>query len=128
MTILEKRLGKGGIMSEDTGRFLLLQKYIPTLCPKLLHPVHGIDKMSIVNCFAFTGLIYLQIVQIIYICLEHTRKVSSKKSICKFHFINVVFFNLHYIKSNILYESTQPYIDLFILKTEEKSYFRDFRS
>ena len=43
MTILEKRLGKGGIMSEDTGRFLLLQKYIPSLYPKLLHPVHGID-------------------------------------------------------------------------------------
>ena len=31
---------KGGIMSEDTERFLLLQKYIPNLYPKLLHPVH----------------------------------------------------------------------------------------
>ena len=37
--------GKGGIMSEDTGGLLLFQKNIQNLYPKLLHPVHGIDKM-----------------------------------------------------------------------------------
>ena len=42
---------KGGIMSEDTGRFLLLQKNIPNLYPKLLHPVPGIlvNKSSVSN-------------------------------------------------------------------------------
>ena len=43
------KLVKGGIMSEYTGRFVLLQKDIPNLYPKLLHPMHGIDKMSTLN-------------------------------------------------------------------------------
>ena len=34
---------KGGIMSEDTGGFLLLQKHIPNFYPKLFHPIHGND-------------------------------------------------------------------------------------
>ena len=47
--------GKGDIMTEDTGRFLLLN-FFPNLYPELLHPVHGIEKMSIFKCFAFTDL------------------------------------------------------------------------
>ena len=35
------KLVKGGIMSEFTGRFVLLQKDILNLYPKLLHPEHG---------------------------------------------------------------------------------------
>ena len=36
---------KVGMMSEDIyWKILLLQKNIPNLYPKLLHPVHGIDK------------------------------------------------------------------------------------
>ena len=37
---------KGTFKSEGSGGFLLLQKDIPNLYPKLLHPVHGIDKME----------------------------------------------------------------------------------
>ena len=36
----------GIFKSEGSGGFLLLQKDIPNLYPKLLHPVHGIDKMD----------------------------------------------------------------------------------
>ena len=59
--------GKDGFLSEKSGGFLLLpilQKNIPFYYPKLLHPVHGIDKMSIVKKFTFTGLIYLQVQEI----------------------------------------------------------------
>ena len=39
--------GKGIFFkSEGSGGFLLLQKDIPNIYPKLLHPVHGIDKME----------------------------------------------------------------------------------
>ena len=39
---------KGGFLSEKSGGFLLLptlQKNIPFYYPKLLHPVHSIDKI-----------------------------------------------------------------------------------
>ena len=36
---------KGGFKSEDVEGFSNLPKYIPFFYPKLLHPVHGIDKM-----------------------------------------------------------------------------------
>ena len=41
---------KGGIISEDIGGFLLLQISkinIPKHYPKLLHPLHGNDKILI---------------------------------------------------------------------------------
>ena len=41
---------KGGLLSEKSGGFLLLptlQKNIPFYYPKLLHPVHGVDKIII---------------------------------------------------------------------------------
>ena len=41
---------KGGFLSEKSGGFLLLQtlqKHTPFYYPKLLHPVHGIDKIII---------------------------------------------------------------------------------
>jgi hypothetical protein len=34
-------LAKGGLISENTGELLLLQKKMPNLYSKLLHPVHG---------------------------------------------------------------------------------------
>ena len=43
---------KGGFLSEKSGGFLLLPtlpKNIPIYYPKLLHQVHGNDKMSIVK-------------------------------------------------------------------------------
>ena len=51
-------------MSEDVEVFSNLQKYIPNYYLKLLHPVHGVDKMSFQTFFAFTDLVYLQVVQI----------------------------------------------------------------
>ena len=38
---------KGGFKSEDVEGFSNLQKYIPFFYPKLLHPVHGNDKILI---------------------------------------------------------------------------------
>ena len=38
-------MAKGGIMSEDTGGFLLLQKQIPNIYPELLHQVYGNDNI-----------------------------------------------------------------------------------
>ena len=52
-------MAKGGVLSEKSGGFLLLpnlQKNIPFYYPKLLHPVYGIDKMSILKKFTFTCL------------------------------------------------------------------------
>ena len=40
---------KGGIKAEGTGGFLPLQINIPNLYPKLLYPVYGIEKVSILN-------------------------------------------------------------------------------
>ena len=51
-------------MSEDVEGFSNLQKYIPNYYLKLSHPVHGIGKMSFQTFFAFTDLVYLQVVQI----------------------------------------------------------------
>ena len=39
---------KGGFKSEDVEGFSNLQKYIPFFYPKLLHPVHGNNKILIV--------------------------------------------------------------------------------
>ena len=50
MTKEHKHSLNGGIMSEDTGGFLPLQISkidIPKHYPKLLHPLHGIDKILI---------------------------------------------------------------------------------
>ena len=49
---------RGGFLSEKSGGFLLvpsLQKNIPFYYTKLLHPVHGIDKISMVKKLTFTG-------------------------------------------------------------------------
>ena len=54
-------MAKGGVLSEKSGGILLLpniQRNIPFYYPKLLHPDHGIDKMSIVKKITFTRLIY----------------------------------------------------------------------
>ena len=40
-------MNEGGLKSEGTGGVLLLQKKIPNIYPKLLHPVHIIDKIFI---------------------------------------------------------------------------------
>ena len=53
----------GWMMSEDTGICNSSKKYIPKNCPKLLHPVHGFDKVSLLTFFPFTDLVYLQVVQ-----------------------------------------------------------------
>ena len=37
---------------------------IPFCYPKLLHPLHSIDKMSIFKTFTFTCLIYLQVQEV----------------------------------------------------------------
>ena len=55
---------KGGFKSEDVEEFLNLPKYIPFFYPELAYPVHGIDKMSFQTFFAFTDLVYLQLVKI----------------------------------------------------------------
>ena len=38
---------KGGILSEDIGRFLPLPKNIPISYPKLSYPLHGNDKVLV---------------------------------------------------------------------------------
>ena len=57
---------KVGQCQKITGNLQIFKNFIPKHHLKLLHPVHGngIDKMSIVNFFDFTVLIYLQVVQI----------------------------------------------------------------
>ena len=37
---------------------------IPFYYPKLLHPLHSIDKMSIFKTFTFTCLVYLQVQEV----------------------------------------------------------------
>ena len=37
---------------------------IPFYYPKLLHPLHSIDKMSIFKTFTFTCLLYLQVPEV----------------------------------------------------------------
>ena len=37
---------------------------IPFYYPKLLHPVHDTDKMSIVKTITFTCLVYLQVQEV----------------------------------------------------------------
>ena len=45
--IIQADITKGGIMSEGTGEYLLLQNNIPNIYPKLLHPEHDNDKILI---------------------------------------------------------------------------------
>ena len=45
--------------------FEFSKKNIPNLYPKLLHPVHGNDKMLIIKKLIFTYLIYLQVQEVI---------------------------------------------------------------
>ena len=54
---------KGGFMSENVEAFVNLPKNIPKNYLKFVHPVHDIDKTSILNFFDFTSLTYLQAVQ-----------------------------------------------------------------
>ena len=56
---LEHRFFKGGLKSETTGRILHCPKNVLKTILELFNPVHVIDKMSIVNFFAFADLIYL---------------------------------------------------------------------
>ena len=54
---------KGGFKSENVEGFSNLPKNIPRNYLKFVHPVHDIDKTSILNFFDFTSLTYLQVVQ-----------------------------------------------------------------
>ena len=54
---------KGGFESENVEVFVNLPKNIPKSYLKFVHPVHDIDKTSILNFFDFTSLTYLQVVQ-----------------------------------------------------------------
>ena len=51
-------------MSESTGGFSHSPKNVPKTILELINPIHGIDKMSILNLLAFTYLIYFLILQI----------------------------------------------------------------
>ena len=53
----------GGFKSENVEGFSNLPKNIPKNYLKFVHPVHDIDKTSILNFFDFTSLTYLQVVQ-----------------------------------------------------------------
>ena len=44
-----QQICKGGILSEDIGGFLPLPKNIPKNCLQLSYPVHGNDKILILN-------------------------------------------------------------------------------
>ena len=58
---------KGGLKSESAGYFFIAIFAIiniPFYYPKLLHPLHSIDKMSIFKTFTFTCLIYLQVQEV----------------------------------------------------------------
>ena len=54
---------KGGFKSENVEVFVNLPKNIPKSYLKFVHPVHDIDKISILNFFDFTSLTYLQVVR-----------------------------------------------------------------
>ena len=54
---------KGGFTSENLRQFFGIPKNIPKNYLKLVHPVHDIDKKSIINYFDFTSLTYLQAVK-----------------------------------------------------------------
>ena len=59
--LFNRHKAKGGLKSESGGGFSIAIINIPFYYPKLLHPLHGIDKMSILKKFTFTCLIYLQV-------------------------------------------------------------------
>ena len=59
--MIGRRVFKGDFKSENG--FPHLPKNIPKNYLKFVHPVHDIDKMSILNFFDFTSLTYLQVVQ-----------------------------------------------------------------
>ena len=50
-------------MSENVEGFSNLPKNIPKSYLKFAHPLHDIDKTSIVIFFDFTSLVYLQLLQ-----------------------------------------------------------------
>ena len=50
---------KGGYKSENVEGFVNLPKNIPKNYLKFVHPVHDIDKTSILSLFDFTSLTYL---------------------------------------------------------------------
>ena len=52
---LENILAKGGFKSENVEGLSNLPKNIPKNYPKFVHPVHDIDKTSILNFFDFTS-------------------------------------------------------------------------
>ena len=54
---------KGGFKSENVEGFSNLPKNIPKNYLKFVHPLHDIDKTSILNFFDFTSYIYLQVIQ-----------------------------------------------------------------
>ena len=58
-----KLCSKGGFKSENLRWFFGIPKNIPKNCYKFVHPVHDIDKTSILNFFDFTSFTYLQAVQ-----------------------------------------------------------------
>jgi len=72
-----------------------IPKIIPKNCLKFVHPVHDMDKMSIVNFFEFTNSINLQVYKkvsnaiiknpILSKPFIHTQ-ISSKYSILYFYF------------------------------------------
>ena len=69
---------KGGFKSENVEVFVNLPKNIPKSYLKFVHPVHDIDKISILNFFDFTSLTYLQGVQKGF--LDHYQKFYIAKA------------------------------------------------
>ena len=63
ISTLIKKIYKGGFKSENKRQFFGGPKNIPKSYLKLVHPVHDIDKTSILNFFDFTSLTYLHAVQ-----------------------------------------------------------------
>ena len=55
---------KGGLKSESTEGFSNLPKLVPKTFLVLFNAVHSVDKMTNVYLFVFTGLIYLDGLQI----------------------------------------------------------------
>ena len=70
--------GKGGFKSENVEGFSNLPKNILENYLKFVHPVHDIDKTSIVNFFDFTILTYLQVAQKSF--LDYNQKSYTVKA------------------------------------------------
>ena len=80
------------VKSEDVEAFSNLQTHMPNYHLKLLYAVNGSDKMLILNFFAFTGLIYIEVLQIDFMGILYFEacfilKVSSISYILQLYYI-----------------------------------------